>query len=209
MSVVIKSGASSDEQTVDPVSKASRATLYDAAGRELSPRMGDSYLVTGGTAAVVAASLAANTTLMAMRNTAATDVYITKLQLNFAVATVGTSALVAGSIAWQRFNTATPTGGTARTVAKKSAARDGASGVTDVRDSNAALTVTSVAFGDLLGWTQVPLMISGVPAAPWILDLRDSPIVVPNGGGVCLRTQVACPATQTWQYSYLVEWYEK
>lgn len=35
---VIKSGASSDQLTVDPTSKAIRATLYDATGREIVPK---------------------------------------------------------------------------------------------------------------------------------------------------------------------------
>lgn len=35
---VIKSGASSDQLTIDPTSKAGRITLYDSTGRELSPQ---------------------------------------------------------------------------------------------------------------------------------------------------------------------------
>ncbi len=39
----IKSGASSDVLTIDPVSKAGRVTLYDATGRELSPHSKKTY----------------------------------------------------------------------------------------------------------------------------------------------------------------------
>jgi hypothetical protein len=41
---VIKSGASSDQATVDPTSKALRATLYDSAGRELSSQGKQAYM---------------------------------------------------------------------------------------------------------------------------------------------------------------------
>jgi hypothetical protein len=40
---IIKSGATSDLLTIDPISKAARATLYDATGREVSPQSKATY----------------------------------------------------------------------------------------------------------------------------------------------------------------------
>lgn len=44
---IIKSGASSDNLTVDPTSKAARVTLYDATGRELSVQTTPSFAAAG------------------------------------------------------------------------------------------------------------------------------------------------------------------
>src|SRR6185437_13187154 len=119
---------------------------------------GGAFVVTGGPSAVVAAALAANTTLASMRHGtgATTNIWISRLRISINAATVGASAGVPGQIAWQRFTTATPTGGTARTPARKDASTGAATQVADVRDSNAALTVTSVNFTDLLVISPIP-----------------------------------------------------
>lgn len=44
---VIKSGATSDQLTIDATSKAARVTLYDAAGREVSPQSKVTYMASG------------------------------------------------------------------------------------------------------------------------------------------------------------------
>lgn len=44
---VIKSGASSDQLTVDPASKASRNTNYDSAGREISAQSKQTFMASG------------------------------------------------------------------------------------------------------------------------------------------------------------------
>lgn len=206
MSVSIISGASSDLQTIDPTSKAARITQYRTDGIPLIAES-NQYMVTGGTSAIVAAGLAANTTLASLRNGASKEVHITRLRVAFTPATVGTSALVAGSIAWQKFTTATPTGGTPRTIAKKKTSYS-ASTVVDVRDSNAALTVTGVAFVDIFAQSQVPLMTVG-GLFLWANDLDDNDhIILEANEGICIRTQVVMPATQTWMYSYAIEWHE-
>jgi len=204
---VIKSGATSDQLTIDPTSNAARTTLYDSTGREVWPG-GPHFIVTGGTSAAVAASLAANTTLMAMRNGAGTTVYINRLRLALSAVTVGTSGLVPGMIAWQLFTTATPTGGTARTVAKKNSASAG-SGIADVRDNNAALTVTGVNFTSVFAQKHVPIMTAGLSDIWEIyMDTNDAIVLQPNEG-ICLRTQTVMPATQTWGLSYCIEWHEE
>lgn len=44
---IIKSGASSDQLSIDTTSKAARVTLYDSAGRELSSQMKPTYMASG------------------------------------------------------------------------------------------------------------------------------------------------------------------
>lgn len=44
---IIKSGASSDNLTIDPVSKAARTTLYTSQGREVSPQSKNTYYASG------------------------------------------------------------------------------------------------------------------------------------------------------------------
>ena len=175
------------------------------------PSAGGFYTVAGQTSAVVAATLAANTTLMSARfATGSTRKgYLTKMRTLISVATVGTSALVAGTLGLQRFTAATPTGGTARTANRHGEALGSATDMTDIRDSNAALTVTSVTFGNVIAVTTVPLFISsGAMWMEWIYEPQ-VPDVLAAGDGICLRTQVVMPGTQTWMYSYTMHWYEE
>lgn len=179
-------------------------------GLPVIPAAGGFYSVAGQTSSVIAAALGANTTLMSMRMAAASTrkAYITKFRTLMAVATVGASAAVAGTIALQRFNTATPTGGTARTVNELNAVST-ASDITDVRDSNAALTVTSVVFDTIVSNSLVPLFITSGPMwYEWVFEPA-YPLVLNAGDGLCLRTQVAMAATQTWMFSYTAHWFEK
>jgi len=172
---------------------------------------GGYYSVTGSASAVVAASLASGTTLMSARLSTGSSrkAYVNKFRVNIGIATVGTSALVPGTLGLQRFTTATPTGGTARTVNRMSEISGNTSDMTDVRDSNAALTVTSVVFGSIVGSTIVPLVIvSGITAIDWVFEPA-VPLVLNPGDGLALRTQIAMPATQTWVYSYSMYWSEE
>jgi len=175
------------------------------------PAAGGYYSVAGGLTAVIAASLAANTTLMSMRfdPTSVRKAYIERARVLISIVTVGTSALVPGILGLQRFTTATPTLGTARTVNKMNEPLASASNVTDIRDNNAALTVTSVAFGSLVAESRVPIVISGATSyLEWIFE-PPYPVVLQPGDGLCLRTQSAMPATQTWLFDYNIYWNEK
>lgn len=168
------------------------------------------YSVAGNITSAIAASLGANVTLMSMRMSAGSTrkAYINKFRTVIAGVTAGTSALVAGTLGLQRFTTATPTGGTARTPNKQSTIFPD-SDMTDVRDDNAALTVTSVVFGTVVSNALIPLFIAtGGMYLEWIVE-PPFPIILAAGDGLCLRTQVAMPATQTWIYSYTVQWSEK
>jgi len=174
------------------------------------PAAGGYYTVAGQTSAVVAATLAANTTLMSARFSAGSSrkAYVTKFRTLIGVGTVGASAVISGTLGLQRFSTATPTGGTARTPNENDEAAS-ATDMTDVRDSNAALTVTSVVFGNVVGVTLVPMFItSGAMWLEWIFE-PNYPIKLNAGDGLCLRTQVVMPATQTWMFNYTMHWFEK
>lgn len=174
------------------------------------PNYGGFYTVAGQTSAVVAATLAANTTLASLRmsTNARARAYITKVRVVIGVATLGAAATIPGTLGLQRFSFATPTGGTARVVNKLGEFLGSGSDMTDVRDSNAALTVTNVSFGSVVASSIVPIFVGGGPMwYEWIVE-PPAPIVLAAGDGLALRTQVVMPATQTWMYSYTVHWYE-
>lgn len=205
MSAIIRGGISGLDADVD-ANRSVEVTTNNPA----HPTAGGFYTVAGQTAAVVAATLAANTPLMTMRFSPSSTrrAYITKIRILVAASTVGTSATIPGTIGLQRFTAATPTGGTARTVNKLSEALGAASDMTDVRDSNAALTVTGVTFGNIVSNCVVPLFITSGPMLyEWIFEPA-YPLVLVPGDGICLRTLVVMPATQTFVYSYTAHWNE-
>jgi hypothetical protein len=174
------------------------------------PTAGGFYTVTGFTTAVVAAALAANTTLMAARfSTGSTrKLYLARSRVFMSIATPGAAGGIPSVLGLQRFTTATPTGGTARTVDRSGPTKGSATDLTDVRDSNAALVVTSVVFGNLIASSQTPTHGVNVGAIEWIFD-PEHPIEFSAGDGFCLRTQNAGPATATWNYSYNFHFFER
>lgn len=178
--------------------------------------VGGEYIVSGWTSAAVAAALAASTPLIAMRFAVASarKAYITRLRVSASVITPGANGGIPGILSWQRFTAATPTGGTARTPDKKNAVHPSNTDMTDVRDSNAALTVTSVVFGNVCAASVLPTypeLTSGAVNGffEWIVDTDQYPIVLAAGDGLALRTQVIMPATQTWGFAYSVHWFEE
>jgi hypothetical protein len=135
--------------------------------------------------------------------------YVSRYRLIVAASTLGAAAGVPGTIGLQRFTAQTPTGGTARTVNRQYEALGSATDMTDVRDSNAALTGTAPTFGTVIGTTVIPLFISsGAMWFEWIFE-PSTPIVLNAGDGIALRTIVAMAATQTWLYSYTMHWCER
>jgi len=176
------------------------------------PSAGGFYSVTGFTTTAVAASLATTTTLMSFRlSTGSTrKAYIHRIRVMMSVATAGAAGGVPTVLGLQRFTAATPSGGTARTPDRHSGTKGSATDVTDVRDSNAALTVTSVTFGNVIASTLVPNGSTNVAPAEWVIEAAQAtPIEFVAGDGVCLRTQNAGPATATWNFQYNVYWYER
>jgi hypothetical protein len=173
---------------------------------------GGHYSVSFAQSAVTAASLAADTPLLAMRLSTSSQrkAFIYKIRIGIAISTFGTSALVPGSIGLQRFSGATHSGGLSRTVNRMSEVSGTTSDMTDIRDSNAALTDTSVVYGTIISTTLLPLAIgmNGSSGFDWTLE-PPAPIVLVPGEGLVLRTQTVMPATQTWIYSYSIYWCEE
>lgn len=206
MAIKLIGAVSNVEQEVD-----SNRNAQVTEGLPAHPSAGGFYTVAGQTSAVVAAALAANTMLMSMRLAAVSTrkAYITRMRALIGVATVGASAGVAGTLGLQRFTAQTPTGGVQRTPNEQNEPLATASDITDIRDSNAALTGTAPTFGTIVAATLVPLFItSGAMWMEWIVE-PPYPIVLQPGDGLALRTIVAMAATQTWLYSYTFHWYEK
>jgi len=184
---------------------------------------GGQYFVTGGSdsSGLVAASIASGAVLMSMRMGSNTVkmAYIQRIHVKITVGTVGTSALAAGTMGFQRYTIIPPTsnftGGTSRTAARGNASVGAASDMSDIRDSNAALTTTGAVFGDILSQFHVPIMLQGSSSsingtdADFLYELEDGPVVMAQGDGLCFRAQRAFPGTQTWGYSYNIQWFEK
>lgn len=175
------------------------------------PTAGGFYTVMGGSGATaIAASLAANTNLMTMRFSASSTrkAYVDRIRVAMGIATAGAAGGVATILGLRRFTAATPTGGSARTPNRQGPAKGSATDMTDVRDSNAALTVTSVVFGDWVGDTLVPNGSTNVAPFEWIME-PIAPIEMTAGDGLALQTFTAGPATATWSFSYTFHWFER
>lgn len=176
--------------------------------------VGGGFSVAGYSTAVVAAGLAANTMLMSMRFNPASsrNAYLTRARISITPATLGAAAGVAGQLVLQRFTAQTPTGGAARTPARKLPNVGSATDMTDIRDSNAALTGTAPTFGDVIAASVLPLFVASAGGFGWIVDMDDLggvPVRLTAGDGIALRTgSIALAATQTWMYAYTFHWYE-
>lgn len=206
MSLILGNGtAASGEASVDTNGVISTWDRLPA-----HPSAGGWYTVAGQTSAVVAAALAANTMLMSARFATGSTrkAYVTKFRVVITPATLGAAAGVAGTLGIIRFTAQTPTGGTARTPNKQSEALSSATDMTDVRDSNAALTGTAPTFGNIVSVSLVPLFVASAGGFEWIYEPQ-YPTVLAAGDGLALRSIVAMAATQTWLYSYTMHWYEQ
>lgn len=205
MSVQLIGGTSAVVADVD-----SNKNLFVVEGLPAHPAAGGYYTVAGGPAGIIAAALAADTTLMAMRFKADSNrkAYISKCTVFIGGATIGVSAGVAGVLGIQRFTTGVPSTGTDRVVNEQNETLTTATDMTVIQDKATALTMTSVVFGTEVAWTRVPLFINGAMWLEWVFE-PTYPTVLSPGDGLCLRTRVACAATQTWVFAYTWEWSEK
>lgn len=205
MTAVIRGGTSAVDADVDANKQVKIADL----GIPAHPTAGGWYTVCGGPTGIVAAGLATDTSLMAMRFSPSSTrrAYLTKFRFIMSPATLGAAAGVAGSIGLQRITTATPSGGTARTPNENSEALAPATDMTSVQDLASALTMTSVVFGAEVGRSRVPLFVSSAGSFEWIFEPA-YPIVLIPGDGLALRTRVQLAATQTWVFDYTAHWYE-
>ena len=214
-------------QKIGTVNQAARTELYDAAGNPYGteanplytlpamapvPANGGFYTCAGrsGTAAI-AASLAIDTTLMGMRlvSSSSRTAYLHKFDVHICIITVGTSALVPGTLGLQRFTGGNPSGGTSRTPSELDEGASDTSDMTVIQDLNSALTMTAVAFGAEVDWFSVPIVITGSNSHhEWHFKPMEPLKLVP-GDGLCLRTRVAMPGTQTWMFTWNAQWEEK
>ena len=137
---VIKSGVSTDQWTIDPVSKAGRVTLYDSSGKLVVKEYDASYMVR---IEVIPTTLTAGTTYFAMRNVGGKRVFIRKIEMKLGFS--GTATASRSLYEWERFSAATPTGGTALTALKKGSTFPNSS-VGDIRFAPGGLTITGVVF---------------------------------------------------------------
>lgn len=176
------------------------------------PTAGGFYTVAGKTGtAAIAAALATDTSLVSMRMSAVSTrrAYITKLRVMMNTLTAGAAGGVPSVLGLQRFTTATPSGGTARTASRLGGTSKGtATDITDIRDNNAALTVTSVVFGEEIAWSNTPTSSTSVTPVEWIFE-PVAPVELAAGDGLVLRTRQAGPATATWYFSYTFHWFER
>jgi len=175
------------------------------------PAAGGFYSVAGKSgAAAIAAALATDVSLMSARFSAASTrkAYLTRLRVLMHTLTVGAAGGVPSVLGLQRFTTATPTGGTARTPAPVGPTKGSATDMTDVRDNNAALTVTSVVFGTEIAWSLTPT--AGAVGTPieWVVEFP-APEELSAGDGIVLRTRQVGPATATWFFTYTLYWFER
>lgn len=184
--------------------------LSTSEGLPSHPVAGGFYTAAGGPAAIVAAALVIDTSLMAMRFSASSTrkAYLTKFRWCMSPATLGAAAGVAGAIGLQRFTAATPSGGTARTANEQNEPLATATDMTSIQDLNSALTVTSVVFGTVVARTRVPLFVANAGGFEWIYEPL-YPTVLQPGDGLVLRTTVQLAATQTWVYDWTAHWFEK
>lgn len=140
---VVKSGASSDQWTIDPTSKAGRVTLYDFAGNSLQPTelaRSTSNILVRQTAAT-----AAGVTVWALRNSSAVRTIVI-LGIAFQLSFDGTGAATLMRYEWLKATGVSAfSGGAGVTSAIHKTSLSAPLGETRVLDTG--LTTTGAAFG--------------------------------------------------------------
>lgn len=204
MSAVVRGGTSGLDADVD-----ANKGLMIVQNLPAHPAAGGWYTVCGGPAGIVAAGLASDTSLVAMRFSASSTrkAFLHKFRFVMSPATLGAAAGVAGSIGLQRFTTATPSGGTARTANEQNEPLAAATDMTSIQDLASALTMTSVVFGAEIARFRVPLFVANAGGFEIVFE-PVYPVVLVPGDGIVLRTRVALAATQTWVFDWTAHWYE-
>ena len=141
---IVKSGASSDQWTIDPTSKAGRVTLYDAAGNSLQP----TELARGAVNINVrqTAATGAGATVWGLRNSSGTrTVNILRFQFNLAFDATGAATLMRYEFL-KATGVTSFTGGAAVTASIFKTSLTQATGV-DARVLDTGLTLTGATFG--------------------------------------------------------------
>jgi hypothetical protein len=157
----IKSGASTDLMTVDPVSKAARVTQYKTDGTLLNTEFIAEYMVSASI--LTTAALATTVGFFTIRNGATRTMVLKEVSIFSAFC--GTAAATALQIGLDRFTagSTTPTGGTAITVFPAENSGMSASTVADCRVcvAGTGLTLTGVTKSGTVAITVVPRSVTG------------------------------------------------
>ena len=166
---VIESGATTDLLTVDATSKAGRSTLYGPDGTVMTPGA-DGYIQRLDFGVSAAGAPASGSSIFHMRNsTTSTRVgLVRKLRLTWMVTTANMG----------RKDT---------TTSNPEIASDTTGG--DFRFSNAALTTTSVVFGQSLGGFVLANPIGSILEKIFDFDNNEGPIKLRAGEGLALRVK--------------------
>jgi len=183
------------------------------------PAAGGYYSVAGHTTSVVAAALAADTLLMSARMATGSTrkAYISRMRLHMWVVLANAAGVDAGIIGLRRFTAQTPTGGTQRTPSRFGPSKGSITDITDVRDSNAALTGTAPTWpaDGIIAQAPIPTIAGAIAAGyanaaslEYVFEWP-APVELAAGDGIALRTIKAAPATITWGFSYTMYWFER
>lgn len=180
---------------------------------------GSTFVVSNNTG-VIAAALAANSAIFAMRldpGAGNKKAFISKIRLAYTCIVAFTTPVAASRrLALFRGSGAQPSGGTAITLAgkKDSASTDSEMETAQGGDiriaANGALTATGITFEaqELLFLSMAHAGASG-NFAEETYDLEDNPIVLAPGQLLAIRNPVVMDAAGTWQLSLSIEWYEE
>ena len=200
----IRSGATTDELTVDATSKAARASLYDNAGIELFDSGADKYILR--IPRMVGGTPAASSRIFAFRNLGTKTIRIRQIVLNTSFN--GTAALTTQGYELRRFSGATPTGGTALVIIKKRTAA-GATTVTDARFgavTQTALTVTGITFEEPLLVIQQARQVGSAQSCVWVFPNSQDGFEIAVNEGLALQIELAAVAGDC--ISGSIEWDE-
>jgi hypothetical protein len=185
----IRSGATTDELTVDPTSKAARVTQYGALGTPVYGSYVGAYMTK---IEIVPTTLNAGTTYFSMRNLGTKDIHIHRILLYSSFS--GVNAATRSIFEIERFTTATPTAGTAQTAVKKATSFP-TSNVTDIRFAPGGLTTTNVVFGDPFTLVNVTNQLSYQTAFQIEYpEEQDNRLILAANEGLCIRANTAIVA---------------
>lgn len=189
MSATIKSGASTDELSIDPASKAARVTIYDSLGNEVKASSADRFFLP--ISLPVFAVLAANSYVWAMRNGGTKTINIDKVLL--ALAFSGVAAANVSQFELVRFTTANMSGGTAfalgSNVPKKTTTGNNST-LQDARYNGAAALVTTGCVFEVQPVMQIGISraVTSQSITQWLDNLDIN--LLPNEG-IALRATAA------------------
>lgn len=187
--------------------------LFRRRGEPVAFVSGGAYVVTGGPSAACAAGLLSGTTLIALTHgsTASTSVYVTQINFTINASVTGSAGNTPGELLWQRFGGAVPTGGTARTPARKDPSQGSPTQVASVSDSATGLTTGSLAFTSSFVTHAIGNFGAGAFGSVTYLTplAEDEFIRLAAGDGLALSISSTAPPQLTWTFTYAIHYFEQ